>query len=187
MQTLLHPRSRATDFLKSEVVSLLDLHSDPRLPPNNPWFLRWFWQIPRSLCLLKAGGSRWYSACHRLCESYRGVMRRQFRSTSDLPAEVLTAATEGDVLTANQILPSRNKKRNVPNVSHQSKVTRPNKVVSPAFNVRRKTNFHPPEKQQELTRCSAVGSVVTNKGGGEASLRSGDTAESLCEMVVKNL
>lgn len=53
-------------------------------------------------------------------------MRRQFRSTSDLPAEVLTAATEGDVLTANQILPSRNKKRNVPNVSHQSKVTRPN-------------------------------------------------------------
>lgn len=43
-------------------------------------------------------------------------MRRQFRSTSDLPAEVLTAATEDDVpkgvrsLTANQILPSRDKR-----------------------------------------------------------------------------
>lgn len=192
MQTLLHPRSRATDFLKSEVVSLLDLHSDPRLPPNNPWFLRWFWQIPRSLCLFKAGGSRWYSACHRLCESYRGVMRRQFRSTSDLPAEVLTAATEGDVLTANQILPSRNKREMSRTSAIRAKLQDQTtamwqQVVSPAFNVRRKTNFHPPEKQQELTRCSAVGSVVTNKGGREASLRSGDTAESLCEMVVKIL
>ena len=39
VQTLLHSRSRATDFLKSEVFSLLDMHSGPRLPPNNPRFL----------------------------------------------------------------------------------------------------------------------------------------------------